>query len=277
MLLRKYIKVRRICWNVVSNLKQLWSSALLLQIMSRLYIAPIYFVKLLQIQVACCPSVLKCRWKSNPKMLISLVTAGYKFSLHLLIFVAIVILCFVLSGCTTTQRTFRDVGLINFRFNETTNDTQLSLKNETLASSTVLVGYVGVCLEIGGQYTCSTTSKWTELETYYQNSFSLSSTSVNLLQLGKTFNDLCHPSFLFVTILFSIILFFSSFWTIGEKLPAHGKVKLINCGVCSLNVLIWGLGAMLQQEAVNSAVSLVKSASDTTILAKMGTRCCRMS
>lgn len=219
-------------------------------------------------------------------MIFFLVKKLPKYLTILLVFISIVLLCFILAGSFDTSPSFSNVYVLEFKFNSSSEyypiiQKSYSLQNSssTLSNMKIRVGYLGMCVLLNGSLTCSSNGNLGTLSSY--SGVSLSNltnpdSQLNLVNLASTFANICHPYILMATIILSIILFFLVFWA-SFPLPGKVLVQKCNCIISITNVLLWGLGSMLQQEATTAVKKIVGPASMHTIIATVGTRCMAMT
>lgn len=201
-----------------------------------------------------------------------------KLILVLIVFITVFLLGFLLIGCMDTPNTFSDVYLVELRFNESAPlDSNIERAHKTLnktsdlSSLRISTSYLAMCVEIGGTTTCASsfnTSSFAGVSV--QNT--KSEANIDLLQVARVFSSNCHPRLLLAVLGLTVILFFVMIWAVVPFIPGKIWAKRISCGLLGLDTLLWGLGAMLQHEAVTSAKKFITASSAYLIQIKLGTR-----
>lgn len=165
------------------------------------------------------------------------------------LFVTTFLLGFLLIGCVDDTAVVSSVNLISL----TLSDSLVS----------VTAGYLAVCIDDGSTY-CANTNNLTALELY--------SEAANLVTVASLFSDTCHPRLLLTVIGLTIAMLLLSIWQVVPLLPWKTWVLRGAAALGALDVLLWGLGAMLQHEATSGLVTLAPVISDEVIDASSGTR-----
>lgn len=176
---------------------------------------------------------------------------------------------------------------MNLKFNQSSpffDSIQLAYAAQNSSSKyakmTVRVGYLGMCVDLDEITTCAINSQvdtalsmFTGVELgLSSDSSSESSSSVSLISLARVFSNICHPYTLIVALTFTLVVFLLLFWACIPFLPWKYGVKRATCVLSFANLLVWGLGAMLQEQAINSAQKLVGPSSFQSVVCSKGTR-----
>ena len=205
-------------------------------------------------------------------------------------FIATVLLSFLLLGCIDISSNYSNVYLLNYSFNTSspaiqqlalptqnanTNSSTTNLSpifynsNATLSDVQVRVGYLASCLIIGDDKSCS---YYTSMPQLPQLSLDLTNNVVfNLLDIAKSFSELCHPHMLMTTVILTLITLVTLCYLI-LPLPFHAVVEKFGLGVGFINMFLCGLGAMLQHQVVETTEKLLKEMSFGVLKGMSGTR-----
>lgn len=226
-----------------------------------------------------------------------------KLFIALLLVIAVFLEAFLLLGCLDTTSAYSSVYLTSYLFNSTSglsakiNQTEstggedsagesiggeglkkiLGRSTKELGSGatsafriSVKVGYLSACVDINSNITCTTYANLEPLEAISE--LEVDKTSLNLVLLSKAFSEICHLRLLMALIIISmmllILLFYSSIPLIPGKIAAIRACLLL----AIINTLLWGLGSMLQDEAVKTSRAMVPVALMGLALLKVGTR-----
>ncbi|KAK6203403.1 Ca2+ regulator and membrane fusion protein Fig1-domain-containing protein [Scheffersomyces amazonensis] len=192
----------------------------------------------------------------------------------IILFISIVLLGFLLIGCLDTTSQYSKVYLAQFQFNQTSID-NLSSTNVTtpIESLSIKINYLGVCFDMSNNITCSTFTKMANMTEI--NGIPLNSSpnnQPNIVTIAKTFSNICHPRILIATLLLNLILLLTICYSHLPIEPGKLYVKKFNCIMSLIISLLWGLGAMLQQEAVDVTTQMVREASMYYLSVSAGTR-----
>ncbi|KAK6460741.1 Ca2+ regulator and membrane fusion protein Fig1-domain-containing protein [Scheffersomyces coipomensis] len=194
-----------------------------------------------------------------------------------LLFIAIVLLGFLLIGCLDNTNQYSKIYLAQFQFNQTSsdvmNDIMISNSTQTFDSISLKVNYLAVCIDLNQNLTCTTYDKLNNLTSFNDISISpTSSLNLNLISIVKSFSKICHPKVLEATIVLTLVLLLTICYTSIPYIPFKSNVKKFNCVLASGTTLLWGLGSMLQMEAVNTSTIMVNDASMDMVVANRGLR-----
>lgn len=204
-----------------------------------------------------------------------------RYFIPVVLFISIVLLGFLLAGCSINSSNFSSVYLIELNFNQTSGIfpqiTSLSQNSSSLSNMTIRVGYLGMCLDLNGNLTCSTNGQIAQMLQGTSIKIPGLPASVDMVGLGSTFSSICHPYMLIATLAISLILFFLILWSSAPFLPWKSNIKKIVCVFAFANILTWGLGSMLQEEAITAAKKIVGPASMNILDSSSGTRSIAMT
>lgn len=195
-----------------------------------------------------------------------------KAFLSLLVFITIFLLGFLLIGCMESQKTFSDTHLMKLEFNKSSSwfptiEAAYSAANQSsLTNMLITASYLAMCVDLGETLTCSSNINLSKLSSFSGISLLPSKTNstmtqIDLILVAKSFADSCYPRILMSTLVLTILLTIFVFWSSVPLLPGKLWSRRIACGLLALTVLVWGLGAMLQQQAVSSIKTLIGPAS----------------
>lgn len=141
----------------------------------------------------------------------------------------------------------------------------------------IRVGYLGLCVNLAGNLTCTSYSAIGDLS----NSTGLNlipTTSkdngkqLNLILLAATFNRICHPRILMAAVIMTLLILAIMLYGALYLVPGKLIARKIVCFLSIVNVLVWGLGSMLQHEAVNTAFKIIGPSSMGLIQVVVGKR-----
>lgn len=196
-----------------------------------------------------------------------------KLILVLIVFITVFLLGFLLIGCMDTPNTFSDVYLVELSFNES-SPLYSNMARQTLNKTSDLrisTSYLAMCVELGGTTTCASSFNTSSFAGVSVEN-TKSEANIDLLQVARVFSSNCHPRLLLAVLGLTVILFFVMIWAVVPFIPGKIWAKRISCGLLGLDTLLWGLGAMLQHEAVTSAKKFITASSAYLIQIKLGTR-----
>ncbi|KAI5963025.1 uncharacterized protein KGF55_002817 [Candida pseudojiufengensis] len=189
-------------------------------------------------------------------------------------FIATALLAFLLLSCIDTSSNYSNVYLIDYKFNSSSSLYQhLTIKSNSttlndLDDISIKVGYLGVCLSIKDDLKCTTYKTLNSIPSYTLNFLS---NQFNLLQIAQTFETIIHPhllmSCIFLTLACLLILCYI-------LLPLPGRIIMNKIGlfISFINLMLWGLGSMLQVQSCKTAINLLSDSSFGLISSKIGTR-----
>ncbi|EMG45704.1 FIG1 Factor-induced gene 1 protein [Candida maltosa Xu316] len=202
-----------------------------------------------------------------------------KFSIFITViiqFIATVLLSFLLLGCIDTSSNFSNVYLIDYKFNSTSllynhlsSSSNSSIHSTTLDDLSVRIGYMGVCLHHGEDLACTS---YSALETFQDYSISMLSANLDLVQLAESFSSICHPRMLLSTIVLTLVSLVFLCYCIIPIVPGKFLVKKINAVVTFLNIMLWGLGSMLERQAVATSMVMMEESSFQLLSVSKGGR-----
>ncbi|CAI5760680.1 unnamed protein product [Candida verbasci] len=197
-----------------------------------------------------------------------LLNKGLVFLSIIIQFIGAVLLSFLLLGCIDTSSNYSNVYLYEYQFNSTSSMYEhANATNSNLQDISVRVGYLGICLNLDSELTCSS---YNQLNGTY--SISLLDSDLDLINFAEAFSSICHPrvlaSCIALTLIVLLILCYIMIPIKAGKLIVH-KVCL---AFSFLNFSLWGLGAMLQHQAVITSVVISEESSLNLIKSSTGGR-----
>ena len=216
-------------------------------------------------------------------MIFFLIKKLMKFVLLVLLFITVFLLSFLLIGSTDTAGTYSSVYLTKLEFNQSSelySNVQAAYKGSNistkLAEMTLSVGYLGVCVDIDNSLQCTSYNDLDSISDYTGISIIPTTKNgtdqLNLVTLAKTFRKVCYSNVLLAAIVLSLLSLLVMFWNVIPLVPGKAMAKKIACVVSAANVLVWGLGSMLQHEATKAARHIIGPASMNTVSATIGQR-----
>lgn len=204
--------------------------------------------------------------------------------LLLLLFIAVFLLAFLLLGCTNPSSTFSNVYLVDIQFNKSSElfpNIQLAYKgsnnSQDLSLLAIRANYLGVCVDIGNSpKTCTGYGSLGQLSEYtgvsiVPTSSDSSQKQLDLVAILKQFLALCHSHVMMAAMVVTLVLMVTILWAL-IPLPKKDVANLVSLVLAFGDVLLWGLGAMLQHEGTTAAKNLILSASMHTVTAAEGKR-----
>lgn len=215
-------------------------------------------------------------------MLFRIVKKLPKLFLLTIVFITIILLGFLLIGCMDEKATFSNTYLMKVQFNESSNlypniQAAYNSLNHSSELSKMLIkaSYLAMCVDLSGLLTCEATTDLTSLSKYsgvsiVETTSSSTTSQIDLVNVATSFSDSCHPRVLVATILLTVILELCLIWSSISFLPGKFWTRKICCFLLACSLLVWGLGAMLQHEAILNTKNIIKSASMNTMEVKIG-------
>lgn len=199
-------------------------------------------------------------------------------------FIAAALLSFLLLGCIDTSSNYSNVYLLSYKFNQSSplydylSTTTVSTNSSSSTNSTAIdellsvkIGYMGVCLSSSQKDISCTT--YTQLDSFPKFSISILSGHLDLIQLAQSFSsNICHPRILLTTIILTLINLLLLCYCVIPIVPGKSFMKKINTGLSFILLLLWGLGSMLQHQAVISSVEMMHQSSFQLIIGSKGGR-----
>lgn len=184
---------------------------------------------------------------------------------------------FLLLSCYQETKAYSSTFLTSFRFNP---DEMLLVKfNETASSDqlsgfSIDIGYLNFCVNYNNSTSCSSFDNIAKLNYYplIQVSNGDDESTIDLIKLAKKFNDICFSYVLMAALILVLAAMVMMIWIIIPLLPGKKLARKVACGLLLLNGILWGVGAMLQHEAVRASAYLVPISSIDLIKVKTGTR-----
>lgn len=207
-----------------------------------------------------------------------------KLLILLLLIINVFLLGFLLAGCYSSSSTYSSVYLAKVQYNLSSDlydNVKAAYKSQNssteLSSMSLKIGYVGVCVDASNKTTCTSYGELSSLSEYAGISIipttsKSKSRQIDLINIVQTFRDVCYANVLIASIILTLLLLLIHFWTIIPLVPGKHLSRKICCFLSAANVLLWGLGAMLQHEATKAASKLLGPASMTVLSVTVGQR-----
>ncbi|EGW30359.1 uncharacterized protein SPAPADRAFT_143339, partial [Spathaspora passalidarum NRRL Y-27907] len=194
-------------------------------------------------------------------------------------FIASVLLSFLVLGCIDTSKRYSDNFLLQYQFNNTsplfqhlntTGNSTIS-KTDAFRDIKVSVSYYGVCLKLTkGQFNCT---NYNSLRSFPDYSIAVvNKTKLDLVQLAHRFSSVCHPKVLLATILLSLVALLLLCYVVIPSLPGKFQLKKGLVGLTGFTAMFWGIGAMLQHQAVSASTVIIREGSMGLIKTEIGKR-----
>ncbi|CUM64288.1 uncharacterized protein PRCAT00001886001 [Priceomyces carsonii] len=203
------------------------------------------------------------------------------------LFISVFLLSFLLMGCLDTSSTYSDVYFASLSYNKSSgfySEVEAKYKDSnsssTLAKMSVRIGYIATCVALDGKFTCTSFGSLLKLSSYSGISLLEDADDANdmdLVKIAKDINETCHPRVLMAAIIITLVLLVVLCYVSIPLLPGKNLGRKFICLLSSANVLLWGLGAMLQHQAANTSKQIVGSASMNIVSASIGKRAEAMS
>lgn len=162
-----------------------------------------------------------------------------RFLALVLLFISVILLSFLLLGCVELSASYSNVNLAAVRSK----------------SATLLLGYLNACYR-DDSLVCATYPK---LSTIVSDK--------ELVKWAEKFSETCLSYVLIVTICLTLVWLAVHAYTLVPILPAKMAAKRVCLAIAVCTVLLWGLGAMLQDKLVGTAVALSLSFSEIKVSA----------
>lgn len=178
-------------------------------------------------------------------------------------FVTVMLLGFLLLGCVEAAATYSNVNLASVRYNLSLD----AIGSDTKNAPTLLLGYLNACFQTEDNITCSSYGKLSSIvdnDTFDND--------IDILQIAQKFSSTCLPYILIVTICLTLSALAVHAYSLVPILPAKLAAKKVCTALTIFIVIFWGLGAMLQDKLVGTAVALAGTLSMNTLEMTIGTR-----
>ncbi|KAG5419732.1 hypothetical protein I9W82_001612 [Candida metapsilosis] len=204
-------------------------------------------------------------------------------------FIATVLLAFLLLGCIDTSSNYSNIYLFNYKFNSssslyqhlTLDSNSTSTTNSSSTSSTsildsdlskisVKVGYLALCLSANDLQQCTS---YTNLQSIPQLTITFLETKFNLLNIAQTFHSsIVHSHLLMASIILTLATLVILCYLILPISFGASIMKRIGLLLTFINMMLWGLGSMLQHQSVNATTKLLSGASFEVVQVSRGQR-----
>lgn len=207
-----------------------------------------------------------------------------RYFICVLLFITVFLQGFLLMGCSNTAGTYSNVYLAQFSYNQTSTlypniqaAYRLANSSAQLANMTIRVGYLSACAGYADNdhYVCAPYNDFSSLSMFAGVKFVPSSSSqdqLDLVKLAQKYHTATHQNLLISTLILTLIGFFNNVWCATTILPGQLVMRKLNCVLLFGNVLVSGLGSMLQSQSLTSASNLVGPSSLTVVDVSRGGR-----
>lgn len=206
----------------------------------------------------------------------------------MLLFITIVLQAFLLLGCVKPSSTYSSVFLTEYRFNSTSEiypkiQSGLNSNHTNLSSMSIRAGYLSFCVKLadsGGSSLKNTCASYNAAESLADISgLNLlgKDSQLNLVHIVQKFSEICHPRILMASCIMVMITLILLCYLSIPFVPGKSYVIMGCFALNTLNLLTFGLGSMLQNEAVSTSKSLVPAALMNIILVNTGARASAMT
>lgn len=217
----------------------------------------------------CCPPIFCFSCAHNIAML-GLIAMVRNFALlaHL---VSFFLLGFLLIGSSSSNGAITAIYLIRLTYNTSSASADALMaaySNETDTTLTVKANYLGLCAstESGGTV-CTSSHNLAAVE-----EATGSTGAVNLFAIVEGLRLICYPWVLVATLVIILLVIVVELYHVMPFVPGRYMARKVCLGATALTVMVWGIGAMLQHQAVKGAKAFVDAATDDYIEVKVGTR-----
>lgn len=190
-------------------------------------------------------------------------------------FTATVLLVFLLLGCVDTSSSYSNVYLFNYKFNSSsllyqhltldlnstnsTTSTTTSILDADLSTISVKVGYLAFCISSEELEQCISNANLANIP---QMSVTFLETKFDLLNIAQTFhNSIVHSHLLMASVILTLTILVILCYLILPVSFGAVVVKKIGLVLTFINMILWGLGSMLQHQLVNATTKLISGVS----------------
>lgn len=202
-------------------------------------------------------------------------------------FVTTVLLAFLLLGCIDASSNYSNVYLFNYKFNSSSSlyqhltlDSNSTSTNSTSTASSFLdsdlskisvkVGYMALCISADDFQQCSS---YVDLQSIPQLTISFFETKFNLLDIAQTFHTfIVHPRLLMASMIFTLAILIILCYLVLPICFGTLTIKRIGLLLSFTNMMLWGLGTMLQHQLVIATTKLLTGASFEVVEVGRGQR-----
>lgn len=215
----------------------------------------------------CLPLALCC-----PLMFLGMFFVGIFMRLFplALSFISFFLLGFLLIGCASTNSSYSSVYLVKVAFNET-----LDAYTGNGTTGSLRVNYMALCSTTTGAMECSTLRNYTALSA--GSMVDTPAGSLSLADLASQLNDVCTPYILVTALVLVFMILLCELWLAIPLVPWKVPVRRFAAVIALLCALLWGLGAMLQHQAIRCAQVFISAATLSAVLVSRGSRAEAMS
>lgn len=195
------------------------------------------------------------------------------------LFIAAVLQCYLLLGCTLESGIYSSVYSVEFEFNTTSSMFPLisqayKEQNHTdYLSMKVRSNYLGVCIENGDTIQCESHSTKAKLSNITGVSFfsSNGNSSINLIDIGFDFSEnVIKPYVLIITLVVTLFLMLVIFYCIVPCFPGRIMVKKASVVILIVDCLLSCISSIWYQICVKSTSYLIDPSSMYIVDTKIG-------
>ncbi|KAM9924190.1 hypothetical protein OXX59_004698 [Metschnikowia pulcherrima] len=191
----------------------------------------------------------------------------HKYFSLLTLVVSFFLLGFLLIGGASTESAYSSIYLIRMRY----NDTNIVSGNTTAAVSglTIRANYLTLCASAAGEMVCTTSKNTTALSGTVGSE---KSGTVSLVAISAALGEVCSPYLLVTTLVLVLLITIVVLWQLMPFVPGKIIARKICAVTALLASLVWGLGAMLQHQAIVSAQAFVQASTQQYIHVERGSK-----
>lgn len=205
-----------------------------------------------------------------------IISKGFILLIMIIQFVTTVLLAFLLLGCINTSSNYSNVYLFSYNFNSSSSlyqhltlDSNSTSTNSTSTTSSILdsylskisvkVGYLALCISADDFQQCTS---YVDLQSIPQLTITFLETKFNLLDFAQTFHTfIIHSRLLMASIILTLAILIILCYLVLPIYFGTLTIKRIGLLLSFTNMMIWGLGTMLQHQLVFATTKLLTGAS----------------
>lgn len=185
-------------------------------------------------------------------------TAIYRSFPFVSLAISAFLLAFLLIGGASTDPTYSSIFLIKASFNLSSPLLESAL-NSTATTLTIKANYLALCVSSQNLLMCSPSKNFTAL--HEATAISNGPVNFSLVDVAQALTAVCKPYLLITSIILTMFLLVFVIWMNVPYVPGKFLTTKIALGLSGLTVVVWGLGAMLQQQGVEGAKEFIHMAS----------------
>ncbi|OBA21244.1 hypothetical protein METBIDRAFT_11799 [Metschnikowia bicuspidata var. bicuspidata NRRL YB-4993] len=157
------------------------------------------------------------------------------------------------------------------KYNDTVIESAaLSNSTSSVSELTIRANYLTLCASAAGDMVCTTSKNTTDLGTI--SSTDSSTDGVSLVVIASALSLVCTPYLLITALVIVLLLTIVVLWQLMPFVPGKVIARKICAAAALLASLVWGLGAMLQHQAIVSAEAFVEAATLNYISVERGSK-----